>query len=78
MWSGKLEKNSLITITDNTASSGTITQGSLPGVPVTVLVEPSDSVGVAETPGPSNGWRKIVLRSRVNRAVVVTIRWSTL
>ena len=78
MWSGKLERNGLITITGNTASNGTVTQGSLPGVPVTVRVEPAESVGVAEAPGPSNGWTKIVLRSRVSRAVVVTIHWKTL
>jgi hypothetical protein len=78
MWSGRLERNGLITITGNTASNGTVTQGSLPGVPVTVQVEPAESVGVAEAPGPSNGWTKIVLRSRVSRAVVVTVHWKTL
>ena len=78
MWSGKLDRNGLITITGDSASSGNIMQGSLPGVPVTVRVEPAEAVGVAEAPAPSNGWRKIVLRSRVSRAVVVTIHWSTL
>jgi hypothetical protein len=78
MWSGRLEKNGIVAITGGNASSGSITQGALPGVPVTVQVEPAEAVGVAEAPGPSNGWTKIVLRSRVNRAVVVTIRWSTL
>ncbi len=78
MWTGKLEKNGLITITGGQASSGSVTQGALPGVPVTIQVGPAEAVGVAEAPGPSNGWKKIVLRSRVNRALVVTIRWNTL
>jgi hypothetical protein len=78
MWTGKLEKGGLITISGDRASSGAISQGALPGVPVAIQVEPADAVGVAEAPGPGNGWKKVVLRSRVNRAVVVTIRWNTL
>lgn len=78
MWTGKLEKGGLITINGDRASSGAISQGALPGVPVAIQVEPADAVGVAEAPGPGNGWKRVVLRSRVNRAVVVTIRWNTL
>jgi hypothetical protein len=55
---------------------GTV-NGALPGVPVLIDVEPKD-VGVAEPPGPGNGWRRLVLRSRVNRNTVVTIKWRTL
>ena len=75
-WSGKLEKNGTITIDGTTASMGTL-NGALPGVPVLIDVEPKD-VGVAEAPGPANGWRRLVFRSRVNRNTVVTIKWQTL
>lgn len=42
-----------------------------------IQVYPND-IGVAEFPGPQNGWRKVVLRSTKNRNVVVRIHWTTL
>ena len=78
MWSGKLEKGGLITIEGNTASSGSVTQGALPGVPVIVEAEPKTAIGISVAPAPSNGWKRIVLRSLVSRNMVVTIKWSTL
>ena len=76
LWSGQLQKNGVITIDGASASAGSLT-GELPGVPVMVEVKPSD-VGLAEAPSSSNGWRRLVLRSRVNRQMVVTIRWMVL
>jgi len=52
-------------------------RGALPGVPVIVDVEPKD-IAVMETPAPSNGWKRIVLRSRSDRNIVVTIHWQRL
>ncbi|MBM3957695.1 MAG: hypothetical protein FJ313_06545 [Gemmatimonadetes bacterium] len=65
-----------MTIDGTQPSSGTM-QGALPGVPVMVEIIPAD-IGIAEPPGPQNGWKKIVLRSRNNRHTVVTISWSVL
>lgn len=76
IWSGRLEKNVVVTIRGDSASSGTL-RGQLPGVPVIIQVYPND-IGVAEFPGPQNGWRKVVLRSTKNRNVVVRIHWTTL
>jgi len=76
VWSGQLEKNGLITIDGSRASAGSL-RGQLPGVPVMIEVQPSD-VGLAETPSPSNGWKRLTLRSRVNRRSVVTIQWTVL
>ncbi len=58
------------------ASNGTL-NGALPGVPVLIEVEPRD-VGIAESPGPSNGWKRLSLRSRKDKHTVVTIRWRVL
>ena len=75
-WSGQLEKEGLVTIDGARASTGSL-RGELPGVPVMVEVSPTD-VGVAESPGPQNGWKRLVLRSRVRRQSVVTITWRVL
>jgi hypothetical protein len=78
IWSGQLQKNGLFTIDGENASAGTLRGDLLPGVPVMITeVQPSD-VGLAETPSPANGWKRIVLRSRSNRHSVVTITWSVL
>jgi len=65
-----------MTLENGHASQGTL-NGSLPGVPVIIEVEPKD-IGVVEAPSPSNRWQKLVLRSRRNMNVVVTIRWRVL
>ena len=75
MWSGPLQRDRTIVIDGATASAGTL-RGALPGVPVIIEVDSKD-VGVAEAPSPSNGWKRVVLRSRVNRNTVVNIRWRT-
>lgn len=75
-WSGKLDKNVEVTIDGASASTGTLT-GSLPGVPV-ILETDLTNVGFAEMPGPSNGWKKLKLRSKKNQNIVVSIRWKVL
>ncbi|HKQ80121.1 MAG TPA: hypothetical protein VJ810_40890, partial [Blastocatellia bacterium] len=53
--------------------------GRLPGIPVRIdQIQPKDSFGVVEPPSPSNGWKRLVLRSRKKAHVVVTIFWSAL
>jgi protein kinase-like protein len=50
----------------------------LPGVPVIIAVEPKEQFGVVESPGPSNRWKRLVLRSNKKTHVVITVRWSVL
>lgn len=76
VWSGQLEKGAAVSISGTQPSAGTV-NGTLPGVPVLIEVDPKD-VGVAEAPGPSNGWKSFSLRSRKGRHTVVTIRWRVL
>ena len=76
LWSGSLRKNEEVVISGTQVNRGTLT-GALPGVPVLVSLDSPD-FGLAEMPGPSNGWKRIVLRSRVNRNSVVTVRWTLL
>lgn len=76
IWSGHLRKNALVTIQGNSASSGLL-KGQLPGVPVIIQVVPSN-VGVAVSPGPQNGWKKVVLRGSKSQKIVVTIEWRIL
>lgn len=76
IWSGPLRKDALVTIDGELTNTGTV-RGSLPGVPVVVETDYKD-VGFAEMPGPSNGWKRVVLRGRKNINVVVTLRWRAL
>jgi hypothetical protein len=53
--------------------------GKLPGIPVRIdSIEPRDLIGIAQVPGPSNNWTRLVIRSRSKVHVVVTIYWSAL
>lgn len=76
MWSGKLDRNAVVTIDGNGASSGTLT-GTLPGVPVTIETDLTN-IGFAEMPSPSNGWKKVSLRSKKSQNIVVNIRWRVI
>lgn len=76
MWLGKLDKNGVVTIEGNHASAGTLT-GALPGVPVTLETDLTN-IGFAEMPGPSNGWKKVSLRSKKSQNIVISIRWKVL
>lgn len=49
----------------------------LPGFPVRITeVHPAGEVGVAEAPGPENGWRYTVLRVRTRSQIVASIVWT--
>ena len=76
IWSGTLQKDQVVTLDGSSANSGSL-RGALPGVPVIISIEPRD-IAIVEMPGPSNGWKRLALRSRNNRNSVVTIRWSLL
>jgi len=76
VWTGSLDKHTVVTIDGRTASSGSL-RGALPGIPVMIEVEPV-GVGIAEAPSPSNGWKRIVLRCRKGNFNQVTIRWRPL
>jgi hypothetical protein len=75
-WSGQLEKNGTIVLQGDQASAGTL-NGRLPGVPVMVELDTRE-FALAEAPGPSNNWSKLVVRSKNKRHTVVSIRWSVL
>ena len=77
LWSGVMERNTPIEIEGSRASTGALHGDFLPGVPVQVEVRPSD-IAIVEPPSPSNGFRRLVLRSRVKRNIVVTITWKRL
>src|SRR5262249_36618986 len=72
IWSGTLDKNQSITIDGTTVTGGSLRGDFFPGVPVQLEVQPAD-VGIAEPPSPSNGFRRLVIRSRSKRNILVTI-----
>jgi hypothetical protein len=76
LWSGRLDKNGSVTIDGNSASFGDLT-GELPGVPVMIEVDQRE-FALAESPSPSNGWKRMTIRSRSKRHSVVSIQWSIL
>jgi hypothetical protein len=75
-WSGDVNKDQTVTIEGGTASFGSLT-GKLPRFPCTVSVQSQD-VSIAEAPGPSNAFDRIVLRFRKKGRISVTITWETL
>lgn len=76
IWSGQLEKGDTVTIQGGQASAGSL-RGELPGLPVIVDLDTRE-FAIAEAPSPSNGWKKLVFRSRNKRHTVVTVKWSLL
>jgi hypothetical protein len=76
IWSGQLDKNAPIEI-DTGQPNGLVRGDPFPGVPVQLIVEPRD-IAIKEPPSPSNGFKKLVIRSQNRRNVVVTIRWTVL
>ncbi len=58
------------------AQTGTL-NGALPGVPVMIDVDARE-FAIAEAPSPTNGWKRLVIRSRRKTHSVVTVRWTVL
>ncbi len=72
-WSGNLEKNTILVISD-TATIGSIL-GKFPGKPIEIEIEPKGLV-VRQKPGSINGWNQIILYSGNQKFSNVTIRWK--
>jgi hypothetical protein len=75
-WTGEASKDQKLVIEGGNASFGSIS-GKLPGVACLVTVQPSD-ISIAEAPGPSNRFERIVLRFNKKGRFTVTINWETL
>jgi hypothetical protein len=76
LWSGKVDKNGTIVIDAGKSDSGTVNGAVLPGVPVTVRVEPK-GFSVAEPPSAASGWKRIAIHSQKKAHIVVTVFWNT-
>ena len=72
-WTGKLGKNDTLTIDGGSASTGSLV-GALPGVPVDVTVD-VQNIGLVEEPRPTNGFRRITLRS-YGKHDAIRIHWT--
>jgi hypothetical protein len=74
IWSGQVEKDTLIRIEGDRVSPGRLT-GELPGVPVTIDV-PSDSLAIVEGPSEANHYKRLYLRSLKRLRSAVVIKWT--
>jgi outer membrane biosynthesis protein TonB len=75
LWSGRVEKNGTIVIDGGRSESGAVNGPVLPGVPVTVRVEPKGFT-VEEPPSAANGWKRIAIHSQKKAHIVVTVFWN--
>jgi hypothetical protein len=75
LWSGRVEKNGMIVIDGGRSESGAVNGAVLPGVPVTVRVEPKGFT-IEESPSAANGWRRIAIHSEKKAHIVVTVFWN--
>ena len=77
LWSGMLDSGGLLTIESYGASTGSLLRGGLPGVPIEINIQPPGLIGIQEAPGPANGWKRLVMRSRKRLHAVISIEWKT-
>jgi hypothetical protein len=75
LWSGRVEKNGTIVIDGGKSETGAVNGAVLPGVPVTVRVEPKGFT-VEEPPSAANGWKRIAILSQKKAHIVVTVFWN--
>jgi hypothetical protein len=75
IWEGDIAGAELVTIENGVASSGRVT-GVLPGVPCLVQSSDPKRVSVATAPGPSNQWKRIVLRVQGKGHTTVKVTWA--
>jgi len=75
-WTGRLNKNSVLVISDQQASVGTL-GGKLPGVPVTIEIDPQ-SVLVRGAPSVQNSWKQMILYSGDQKLTSITIHWTAM
>jgi hypothetical protein len=76
LWSGKVEQDGTIVIDGAKSDSGAVHGAALPGVPVTVRVEPKGFT-VSDPPSAANGWKRIAIHSQKKAHIVVTVFWNT-
>jgi hypothetical protein len=74
-WSGVVEEGGVITIEGDRASTGTV-NGALPGLPIQVELV-SKHAAISEAPAPSNGWKRIAIRS-LKRQTDLALKWTVL
>ncbi len=79
VWSGAVEKNQIIEISDRSANAGNLAGDPLPGdgVPVQVSIN-NNKFAVISQPNPLNGFSRMSLRSTMKGNVTVTIHWRVL
>jgi hypothetical protein len=75
LWSGRVEKNGTIVIDGGKSETGAVNGAVLPGVPVTVRVEPKGFT-VEEPPSAATGWKRIAIHSQKKAHIVVTVFWN--
>ncbi|MBN2244152.1 MAG: serine/threonine protein kinase, partial [Acidobacteria bacterium] len=73
-WSGELRRNSILVISGQGASIGTVV-GQFPGKPIRITLEPG-TPAVRQPPGEANGWSQIILYSGNREYSSIEIRWS--
>lgn len=74
-WSGQIEKNGTVTIDDAGASRGQVLGNMLPGLPVQISLDNNNEFALERAPGPSNGWKRLTIRSRRGKRSNVRITW---
>ena len=77
LWSGKVEKNGTIVIDNGKSETGAVNGAALPGVPVSVTVEPKGFT-IAEPPSAATGWKRMTIHSKKKAHIVVTVKWNKL
>jgi hypothetical protein len=77
LWSGKVEKNGTIVIDSGKSETGAVNGAALPGVPVSVSVEPKGFT-IAEPPSAATGWKRMTIHSQKKAHIVVTVKWNRL
>jgi hypothetical protein len=75
-WVGILEKNATVTIDDAGASRGLLQGVMFPGVPILIVLDNSKEFSVVDAPGPSNGWKRVTIRSNRGHGTKLRIAWS--
>lgn len=76
VWSGPVDADEVITIEGDHSTKGSVS-GALPGVPVQVDLDAKE-FAIVDGPAPSNGWKRLAIRSKRKRQAVISIHWSVL
>jgi hypothetical protein len=74
-WSGQVRKDSSFAIDGGRVTEGAIEGSPLPGMPVQIDMDTKD-FAVEQAPSPSNGWRRLVIRSKKGKHAVLHITWK--